>query len=261
MDRIKKDESALQEAHLDLMIRLAFDQENLEMVQETLQEDETVLTEKEKISAANAWEKAQSKMDALEKSKKRQHNLECLKTALPRIVKVAACLMLVVAMTFPIAVANSEYFRAKVMQLLIDIDMEKNEAYFSYVENEDATFDVPEGWTGDYFPALIPTGMELIRQSQRICLVEYADAEKKTFSFTELDTDAGASIGTEKTNISYADVHGASACVIDGWSQDGLTHTVNVVWAQNEKWFLLTCNNMDRTEALEIASSVKKIVR
>lgn len=50
---------------------------------------------------------------------------------------------MLLALATPIALANSETFRSKVLQLLMEFDNEKGEAYFSFVPDDSAGFEVP----------------------------------------------------------------------------------------------------------------------
>ena len=150
---------------------------------------------------------------------------------------------------------------SSVMQLLVRIDQSRNEAHFTYVEDQGISFQIPEGWSGSYFPSVIPAGMTLIDIGSYLHTVTYADASGRGFSFFELDVDAGVSVGTEDATISYANMNGSSACIIDGYTNDGRTHSVTTVWSNDTQWFTIAGTNMDVDEILAVARNVKKILK
>ena len=73
-----------------------------------------------------------------------------------RLVLIGACVVLVIGIAAPIAIANIEAIRVRVMELLINIQDEYTE--ISMVENEEMAFDVPAAWRGEYYPSYIPDG-------------------------------------------------------------------------------------------------------
>lgn len=251
----------LRDQHLDMMIHLALMAEEDDAIQKILDEKDETVCPDEDTMAAHIWEQTQAKMEILEKEKRRLLYREKRKQLFPKVLQVAALLVILFAVAMPIAVANSTEFRAKVMQLLVHIDQSRNEAHFRYVEDQGASFQIPEGWSGSYFPSMIPEGMTMIDIGNYLHTVTYADESGRGFSFSELDVDAGVSAGTEYAMISYADVHGSSACVIDGYTNDGRIHSVTVVWANDDRWFTIAGTNMDIDEILAVAKNVKKIVK
>ena len=248
----------LQEQHLDMMIHLAFKAEEDDAIQKILDKQDEMICPDEDTLAAHIWEQTQAKMEVLEEEKRRLLHKEKRKQLFPKVLQAAALLILLFAAAMPIAVANSTEFRAKVMQLLVRIDQSRNEAHFTYVEDQGISFQIPEGWSGSYFPSVIPAGMTLIDIGSYLHTVTYADASGRGFSFSELDVDAGVSVGTEDATISYANMNGSSACIIDGYTNDGRTHSVTVVWSNDTQWFTIAGTNMDVDEILAVARNVTK---
>ena len=251
----------LQDQHLDMMIHLVFKAEEDDAIQKILDKQGEMICPDEDTLAAHIWEQTQAKMEVLEEEKRRLLHKEKRKQLFSKVLQAAALLILLFAAAMPIAVANSTEFRAKVMQLLVRIDQSRNEAHFTYVEDQGISFQIPEGWSGSYFPSVIPAGMTLIDIGSYLHTVTYADASGRGFSFSELDVDAGVSVGTEDATISYANMNGSSACIIDGYTNDGRTHSVTAVWSNDTQWFTLAGTNMDVDEILAVARNVKKILK
>lgn len=251
----------LQDQHLDMMIHLAFQAEENDAIQKLLDEQDEMIGLDEETLAARIWKQTQAKMEVLAKEKRHLQRREKRKQRFSKVLQAAALLILLLVAAMPIAIANSTEFRSKVMQLLVRMDQSRNEAHFSYIENEEASFNIPEGWGGSYFPSVIPEGMTIIDMGRYLHTVTYADTNDRGFSFSELDADASASVGTDHAVIGYADVNGASACIIDGYTNSGQIHSITVVWSNDTQWFTLAGTNMDMDEMLLVARNVKKILK
>ncbi|MEG0865219.1 MAG: DUF4367 domain-containing protein, partial [Clostridia bacterium] len=215
----------LQDRHLDMMISLAFDQADAEAVQQLLDEPEPAMTLEDQALSKRIFAQAQAKLKEQEKLEKHGKHMLQWKRSLPRILEAAACFVLMLALAMPIAIASSAEFRAKVMQLLVDIDNVNNEAHFGFTENPSAAFDVPAGWTGEYFLSYIPQGMTESWRSNSLPTIEYSSEQNQTFSYSEYNEDARVMAGTENATISYADINGNTAYVIDGVSSGDAIHS------------------------------------
>ena len=131
----------LQEAHLDAMIRLAFDLEDIEHTEPLADSADPALTPEEARLAEEAYFLAISRT---EKQNKPHNLLTAARKAMTWVMTIEACIIILLAIAAPVALANSSTFRAKVMQLLVEFDNDKGEAYFSFVTDDSASFDVPE---------------------------------------------------------------------------------------------------------------------
>ena len=85
-----------------------------------------------------------------------------LRRIVPRVVEIAACVVLAVAVATPFAIANVEFIRSAVMKLLIRIDWDDGVMQMNLVEDEGAAFNVPADWPGEYFPSYLPEGLEAV---------------------------------------------------------------------------------------------------
>lgn len=253
------DIAELQDQHLDAMLKLAFDHMDAKEIQQLVEEPDPELTPQEVEMADEIFLMALAKADKQVKTKKRQSRSSVMRRTLPRIIQVAAAIVLVFAIATPIAFATSAQFRSKVMQLLIEFDYEHGGVNYSFVENMEASFIVPAGWIGEYYPAYIPDGYSIWNMEEYVASVEYRSDGDEQIYFTELSDGATGYVGTDDTEISYVKIGNGPAQVIDGYTES--FHVVTVTWSVEDRWFMLTTYNISTQETLQIASSVKKIVK
>ena len=257
------DIARLQDAHLDAMLKLAFDLDDAETTRRLLESPDPELTPDEERLANEILALA---LIRAEKEQKRSRQHDFARTArkmLPWIINTAACIILLLAMAAPIALANSATFRSKVMQLIMELDEEKGEAYFSLVQDQTASFYVPERWPGNYFPSYIPDGFTIYDYDPDFPIpgIEYRNAAKNQLYFEELDEDTTMMAGTEKSTISYVDINGAHGVLISGITSDGITLANTITWQNDANWFCVTTFGMSTDEALQVARSVRRIVK
>lgn len=258
------DMTALRERHLDVMIKLAFDLDDVEETQRLLDEPDAELSADDERLADEILVAAFQKAEERKKARKRQQRSAAIRRAMPRVALIASCLILVLTIAVPIAIASSPVLRSRVMRLIVQVDEEQGWATFNFMEDPDATFDVPEGWMGEYFPAYIPAGFSIWNLEEYVAVIEYRSEtgsdEYAQIYFAEVGDGATGYVGTDNTDISYIDLHGKTAQVIDGYMYNGI-HVVTITWASDAKWFMLTTYGIDTETTLEIAGSVKKIVK
>lgn len=251
------DIALLQEQHLDMMIKLAFDLEDAETAQRLLDAPDPALTPEEERLADELLTLAYARMDA-QKKHSRQHKLaQTARRILPFVVNTAACIILLLAMAAPIALANSATFRSKVMQLLIEIDTEKGEAHFSLVQDDEASFDVPEGWEGYFFPAYLPEGYTIFEYPMEFFAtnIGYSNENDSRIYFDEYGDTASRLSGTEGGTIEYVNINGSIGCMI--YSETAVTLT----WERDGRMLCITAYGLPTEEALQIARSVKRVVK
>lgn len=145
-----------EDQYLDLIIRLAFERKADLEIGQMLSAPDPELTADEKHAADSAFQRALSEEEAVRKREKRKHSAMVCRRVLLNAGKFVACLILIAEIALPVAVASSAQFRSRVMQLLMVTDTVNNDAYFSFVENKEAAFSVPEAWPGEWYPSYIP---------------------------------------------------------------------------------------------------------
>lgn len=261
--KYSEDIARLQEAHLDAMIKLAFDLDDAETTRRLLESPDPELTPDEDHLADEILALSLSRAEK-EQKRSRQHDFaRTARKVLPFVINTAACIILLLAMAAPIALANSATFRSKVLQLIMELDEEKGEAYFSLVQDEDASFDVPEGWRGNYFPSYIPDGFTIYDWDPDFgaAFIEYRNGSANQLFFSEYSNGAGVVTGTDNAEMKEIDINGNPAYLIDGIASDGKTHTVNIFWQNETNWFGVVTYGLSTDEALQVARSVRRIVK
>lgn len=252
-------EQTIQDQHLDMMIRLAFLKNEEEAVQQLLDAPDPILTPQEESTANRLFLNALQIAEANKRRDKFTRFTSKTKSVFPRIIQVAACIVLIVGIVTPIAIATSSEFRSRVMRLLLEIDNEKNEAHFSFREDDSAAFYAPEPWKGKYYPSYIPEKFEIEYINSIGNRIRLTTADHQMISFAELDENVGLTVGIDNTLMSTIYLNNNTAAYLtDGYALD--IHGVSIVWATDDKWFDLTTNNIDTSEAIRIAESVKKII-
>ena len=239
----------IQDQHLDTMIKLAFEYEDALEAQGNSEnnEDMPIIDTARKEAV---WNKALEKIAEMEAEEKKKSRIVQLRRSIPRVIEVAACLILVMGIAAPFAIANVEAIRVKVMELLIDIQEDHTE--LSFVENENEEFYVPAEWQGNYYPSYIPDGFYLTEQGKLNCYVTYENEQGARINFSEYSADDSVSINSENAELSYTTINGVEAFVIERES------SVIITWNSDDKFFVLTANTT-KEEALEIANGVKRI--
>ena len=169
---------------------------------------------------------------------------------LPRTISVAASLVILLAIATPFAVANISSIRVKVLQMLIRI--EEDHAKLSLVEDEDASFDVPSGWQGDYYPTYIPDGYGVSNVIPYYATVEFSNTEGNVLTFNECSESDQYNIDSENALMSYEFINGQQVFTVES------TYTTSVAWSNGRKLFVVD-GAMAKDELLKIAESVQLI--
>ena len=250
----------LRERHLDMMIKLAFDLDDAEDMQRLLDEPDAELSAEDERLADEILAAAFQKADERTKAQRRQHRRASIRHAMPRLALIASCLILALTIAAPIAIASSPVLRSRVMRLLIQVDEEQGRAIFEFAADPDAAFDVPEGWLGEYFPSYIPEGFSYWHYDPIVMSIEYrGSGENQHIFFGEYDENSTGFSGIDGATISYINIHGNNAMMLEG-NMDGGIYMVSITWANDSKWFFVDTYEVDKDVAVRIAESVRKIV-
>jgi len=230
------DISALQERHLDLMIRLSFDMDDADEVQRLLDSPDPVLTTEEQAMAREIFATAQTKAKHHSRTERRKKTRQTAGRIAMRVIEAAACLILIAMIAVPVAMAASPTFRARVMKLLIEMNPDTQEVQYTFVEDPDASFFVPELWKGDYFPSYIPDGFTLQNYDPFFPQAEYQCGTVK-FYFSE-DTPDTNWLVTHEGEVGYGeDINGCPALVFEGGS--GPYAYCHIAWSKDDRWFTM----------------------
>lgn len=255
----------IQDEHLDQIIRLAFKQEAALRTQELIIESEKPFTPEQQARAEQIHVRMLEQINQEERNKRSKERKERARRIIPRIIVAAACVVLVIGVAAPIAIANVEFIRSAVMKMLIRIDLEKGEVRMNFVEDDTASFDIPSDWPGEYFPSYMPEGFDVTWKSyvgENPCIEYTSQTGQQVISFDEMDSNTTAISGIEGGVISYVEINGYTAIVIETENpEDETNYHVDITWDNGEKWFGVGSRGIPREETLKIAQSVKKIIK
>lgn len=240
---------SIQDDHMDDLIRLAYKQADALEAQEILENDVRELTPDEEELCRCAYRSFLKKIDVQKRIEKKQTDIRQWRKRASRFVSTAACLVLLLGITTPIAIAKVEFFRVKVLQLLIKVQEEYTE--LSLVEDTETSFNVPGDWKGEYYLSYIPEGYVLRYIDPVYDEVIYKYNDTISIEFHECSIGDTANVDSENAIISYDYVHGEVALVIEK------DDTV-VIWSNGEKYFIVK-TYLSREETLRIANSLHKI--
>ncbi len=245
----------IQDAHLDEMVKLAFLQmetlETQEMMGETDQE-----TKEEDQLAEKTYEMFLAKWEQEEARRKSERRAERRKRVVIRFVELAACLVLVIGISTPFAVANVSALRSRMLDFLVHFEDDHLELGLN--ENQDALMNAPEGWKGSYYPAYIPAGYKRIDAYYYFPYIEYVNEQGQEIDFTERTVDVLADIDSETAHRFYADVNGWDALVVERNYPQGNAF-YSVMWTIGDQYFVVRSTE-SAEQALAVARSVRKIV-
>ena len=224
----------------DLKIRLALQQEFEQEVDELIAEVNPA--DAGQTQPIREMEEKVLKDIAAHTGKRRQRHEQ--KRRFPRCVRVAAAIALLVMVSVGSAMATVHMVQIGLLKL--DIQTYPERTSYSLVPSE-ATMNVPQEWTGDFYPAYIPEGFEFDRCYSSDAI--YYDKDGKSLSFSEETYGARTSLDTENANLSSVLINGAEATLIekDGWAA--------VVWSANNRLFTVEIDGT-KGAALRVAASV-----
>jgi len=241
----------IQDEYLDSLIRLAYKNAEALEAQRLMEEDDNASDPVPANDKEAVFQMFLDKMEQLEGGKRPKARVIPWKKNLPRLVNIAACIVVILGIAAPFAIAYVEPIRVRVMQLLIDIKDDHTE--LSFVEDTDAEFYVPEGYLGRYYPTYIPEGFELIHTSMLGDETTYRNKDDAFIYYGEYDADDEIDINTENAALSHTTVNGAEVLVVQRAEED-----IILTWAFEDKYFVIIADT-SLDEALKIARSVRRI--
>ena len=176
------------------------------------------------------------------------------KAALPRIGKALAVLLIIFAIGMPAAIATVQPVRARVMELIFEIEREYTRV--SLRERPGAGVEVPAEWGGEYYPSYIPEGYEVDEvvnmTGNKYVLYTSQKEREERFRFSEMGEDSVSGIDTENARIKYIVVNGNPGLIAE---KDERTV---VSWAEFDRYFVVS-GNLSGEAAIQIADSVVRI--
>ena len=234
----------LEEEYCDCLTGLALKLREMEDTQALIAESERM--ELDAAQAERAYALFLQKWQAQEKGRRRAARKAQIRRYVPKIAEIAACILLVICIAAPLAVANIESVRASVVRFLIQINDEYAE--IGIVE-EGATIEVPDGWNGGYYLSYIPEGYQVEQVLLRGVGVLYLNEASKALTFHEGYEHLTINIDSEDKVVTYESVNGETALVLE--DEVG----TSIVWSKGKDYFILQLDE-PKEEALKVARGV-----
>lgn len=224
----------------DLKIRLALQQEFEQEVDELVAETNSV--DAGQTRQIRAMEEKVLKDIAAHTGRRRQAHEH--RSRFPRGASIAAVIALLVMVCVGSAMATVHMVQIGLLKL--DVQTYPERTSYSLVPSE-GTMNVPQEWSGDFYPAYIPEGFEFERCYSSNAI--YYDNDDGSLSFSEEAYGSSVGLDTENANLSSVFINGAEATLIekDGWTA--------VVWSANNRLFIIEMDGA-KDEALRVAASV-----
>lgn len=224
----------------DLKIRLALQQEFEQEVDELVAETNPI--DAGQTRQIRAMEEKVLKDIAAHTGRRRQQHEH--RRRFPRGASIAAVIALLVMVSVGSAMATVHMVQIGLLKL--DVQTYPERTSYSLVPSE-GTMNVPQEWTGDFYPAYIPEGFEFDRCYSSNVI--YYDNDDGSLSFSEETYGSRTSLDTENANLSSVLINGAEATLIekDGWAA--------VVWSANNRLFIVDIDG-GKDDVLRVAASV-----
>lgn len=175
-------------------------------------------------------------------------------TVVPRTMRFAVAALGILCIGLTTAFASSETFRVRVFSMFAE-----DHGQYTAIglrEDEQKTFDVPNGWEGMYYPTYIPDGFEVINVenlSEQIFLISFENKNNEYLTFEEMTEDAESNIDTENAQVYYTEIHGNTALV------SVKADLTIVTWNEQNRMFSVIIDGEAEKDALKVAKSVTRI--
>lgn len=239
----------IRDEHLDAMIKLAFKQadalEAQKMLAAEAAEDECGAG----INAEYVYELFQKKLADREAEEKRRVRAARFKKGLHKFVNVAACFVLIVGISVPIAIASDESIRVRILKLLVNVRSDHTNVRLMNYD----TIDIPNEWIGMYYPTYIPEGYTVTDVGELFPSVDLYNEDGVRISFSEYTEGSNVNLNSENAELSYIDINGKEALLID---RDDVAM---ITWAMDDRFFVIDITNSNANIIIMMAKSVQRI--
>ena len=236
------------DAHLDSILTLAFMYEDLLLANEAEEESKRDYSVTEITVFQETF--ALTKTKYIETCKRVSHEIHnrIIRKTISKMGKIGAAILLMISLLAPIAIANVEYIRVRVMKLLISIQEDHTE--ISLREDVALSYDVPAKWEGNYYPSYIPDGYKISSLQTVFWSVEYVNNEDRYITFEEYTEEWEISADSENAQITYTQINGNIAMIIE-------KERYQVIWSNGEHYFVVAADDIE--VAKKVANSVRRI--
>lgn len=240
---------------LDLQQQISDAKLKIALLESALMEDEV----DEQLETATAQDEMPARPSHFDERVLTAIRKECRKLertnwlrAIPKAVKAATAVLLVSFLLGGTAMAVSSEVRVLVMKLLYKVTPQYTE--ISLVPDESASFHIPAGWEGLFFPSYIPEGYTLHDLQGNGAMREtlYRNNFNSSVRFSEYDSTVEMNTDTEGYVIEDMLLNGEKALLAykDGKSK--------IIWQQDGR-ILMVITTEDPQFTLKVAKSVVRI--
>ena len=233
-------ESEMQEEYLDMLIKTAFEWKEMREELEILDESRRPLGQEEIARRDRILARIRKGGMRVRPERK--------SIPFPKIAYAAACLLLVVIIAAPLAIAHVGPIRTRVIRLLVDI----NDRYASVSLEEISPPVPPEGWKGEYYLGYMPEGFELFSVDSMQAHAEYENNSGKKIKFVESGVRDFFNVDSEGGITTTIQAGEQVATLIE---KEGM---IWLIWSNDEKCFMLIAD-VPIGEVVRMAESVLKI--
>lgn len=225
---------------LKLKIALLEDQEDeLDRYTEACDSDEQL--------EALALRGEQRMLKHINRAYRKSQTMYAVQRTIPRIVRVAASILLFCYIGLTVAIAADSSVRIKVMEFILNIEEEYTE--FGLVDTG-TYMDVPIEWQGYYYPAYIPEGLTIRRFYRNE--VQYERSDGVQLDFSDIDASTSCAIDTENANVEFISINGYSAVLVEKepW--------ISIIWSIDNRVLMINYTG-EKADLIRIAESVRMI--
>lgn len=237
----------IQERHLDELLYLAFQQMDALDAQEASRE--TDLPPDAKEMEPRIYSRFLQKQREVEGKRRRASRRTRRKRRFSQAISIAACLVVLLGIAAPFAVAYVPSIRSRVLGLLLQFEAD----HVDVEMREESAFAIPSGWQGLYFPSYIPDGYVLQRMSDHGETAELVNAAGDILFFGEYVEGSSLAVDSEGAQRSSVEINGSTALVLE-------KDYTSVLWNVEDRYFLVQAD-ASADLALEVARSVLRIVQ
>lgn len=192
----------------------------------------------------------------------REKTRRFFKETLPSVLRVAAVIIAVILTIGGAAIAFNQNIRVNLKKIVI----EKTTDFLSIdmAEDQNASFDVPATWLGDYYPSYIPEGMRL---RQLICqpgipggsVVFGGDEEFPKVVFTELSDSGSMNVDSENATQEIITINGHSALLLEKTTFFKNRQLKFIIWCDGYRNFVVSSIELPREELIRFAEGIRRI--
>ena len=177
-------------------------------------------------------------------------------TVAPRTMRFAVAALGILCIRLTTAFASSETFRVRVFSMFAEDHGQYTTVKLQ--ENEQKSFDVPNGWEGMYYPSYIPAEFE-VESVENSFGREFAAYMRDRNNldvrliFEEMSENNEMNVDTENAKVYYTEIHGNTALV------SVKTGVTIVTWNEQNRMFSVIIDGEAEKDALKVAKSVTRI--